>query len=126
MTGPIRVVLDASAVAAYAGESIAVGELIIEVGDEGARVGVPVVCLVEAYRRIPDGQRGRVALLVSHPAVVVVGADSGDWQALAEETCGLGRVDLAAALLLSIDSAAYVLTADPDAYGDKGLPVIPI
>ena len=41
-------VLDTSAILAYAGGSIAVGELIGEFSDEGARFGLPVLCLVDA------------------------------------------------------------------------------
>jgi hypothetical protein len=45
---PIRVVLDASAVAAYAKGSIGLGETIIEVVDDGAAFAVPVTSLTEA------------------------------------------------------------------------------
>jgi hypothetical protein len=46
---PIRVVLDTSAIIAYAqGSSIDVGEVITEVDDEECAVALPVLCLVEA------------------------------------------------------------------------------
>jgi hypothetical protein len=47
-------VLDTSAIVAYAEGSIHVGEPISEVRDEGGLVVVPVVCLVEAARKVGD------------------------------------------------------------------------
>jgi len=47
---PIRVVLDTSAVIAYARGSIDVGETINEVDDDEAAFGIPVLSLVEAHR----------------------------------------------------------------------------
>ena len=46
----IKLVLDTSAVLAYASHSINVGEVISEVVDEGAQVGASVVCLAEGVR----------------------------------------------------------------------------
>jgi hypothetical protein len=127
VTAPVRVVLDASAIVAYAASSIAVGEILVEVGDEGARVGLPVFCLAEAYRRVPDHDVAAVGLLAGHPAVVVVDTDPDEWMPLAQAARDLGRVDTAAALLLTIDADGHLMTSDPDAYGDwKDLPIIPI
>jgi hypothetical protein len=47
-------VLDTSAIVAYAGGSVDVGEPMAEVGDAGGVVVVPVVCLVEAARKVDD------------------------------------------------------------------------
>jgi hypothetical protein len=47
-------VLDTSAIVAFAEGSIHVGEPISEVRDEGGLVVVPVVCLVEAARKVGD------------------------------------------------------------------------
>lgn len=127
MSAPVRVVLDASAIAAYAATSIAVGEILVEVGDEGAHVGLPVSCLAEAYRRVPEDQVAVVSLLAGHPTVVVVDTDPNEWLPLAQATRALGRVDTAAALLLTVAADGHLMTAEPDAYGDwKDLPVIPI
>jgi hypothetical protein len=43
-------VLDTSAIAAFAAGSVNVGEPITEVHSEGGRIVVPVVCLIEAAR----------------------------------------------------------------------------
>ncbi|MBF9134994.1 hypothetical protein I0C86_39640 [Plantactinospora sp. S1510] len=127
MTAPIQVVLDTTAITAYAGASIAVGEAITMVGEEDAVVALPVACLAEAYRQVPDDQLPTVSLLAGHPSVVVVDTNPDDWLALAGLARDLGQVDAAAALLLAVDSDGYVLTAQPDAYGNPDeLPVIPI
>lgn len=128
MTGPIRIVLDTSAIGAYARTSLPVGEIVAEVADENARIGVPLACLAEAYRCRPplsDDQLDGVVLLTAHPHVVVADSDPLDWQALAGLSRDLGRVDAAAALLLAVDCGGYVFTSEPDVYGDwKHLPVI--
>ncbi len=47
-------VLDTSAIKAFAAGSIDVGEPIAEVHSDGGRVVVPVVCLIEAARQVGD------------------------------------------------------------------------
>ena len=50
-----------------------------------------------------------------------------DWTVLATVARALGRVDLAAALLEATDRpAGYVLSGEPEAYGDDAMPVIGI
>jgi hypothetical protein len=128
VTGAIRLVLDTSAILAYAGTSISVGETIAEVVDEGGRFALPVVCLAEASRAAPADQAAGVMLLVEHPHATVTATPEDEWQVLAEWTRILGRVDLAAAMADAATHAAYVLTGEPKAYGDDvdQLPVIPI
>jgi len=45
-------VLDRSAIVAYAAGSVHVGEPMAEVHAEGGRVVVPVICLIEAAREV--------------------------------------------------------------------------
>jgi hypothetical protein len=54
---PVRILLDASAIVAFTRESIDVGEVIAEVDDEYASVGLPMLCLVEASRAVADSDR---------------------------------------------------------------------
>ena len=61
---PVRILLDASAIIAFTWESIDVGEIIAEVDDENAAVGLPMLCLVEASRAVAD--KDRLTLLVHH------------------------------------------------------------
>lgn len=122
----IRVILDASAIVAYTRESIDVGEVIAEVADEeGAAVGLPVMCLVEASRAVVD--RDRLDLLVGHPASVVFSPDPDEWQALAATYDTVGRIDAASAVLAALDLGCSVLTGQPGLYAGiaGGGPIIP-
>ena len=110
-------VLDRSAIVAYAAGSVHVGEPITEVYSEGGQIVIPVVCLVEAASEVGD-EMPRV--LLRHPACTVPPVTMEMWPALAAGTRRLGRLDLAAALYLATTGEGYVLTAEPDAYGDLG------
>lgn len=123
---PIRIVLDASAIVAFSRGSIHAGEVIAEVDDEHAAVGLPVLCLVEATRGTADPTR--LDLLVNHRAGVVLGDEPGDWRALAATYDIVGRLDAAAAALAAIDLGCAVLTAQPGLYGGLagGGPIIAI
>lgn len=117
-------VLDRSAIIAYATGSIHVGEPIAEVHTDGGRVVVPIICLIEAAREVGDEMPG---LLIDHPACMVPPVTVELWTALAAGTRVLGRLDLAAALLAATMGEGYVLTSEPEAYGDLGEDsVIPI
>lgn len=121
----VRLILDTSAVLAYAATSIHVGETIAEVVDDGGAFGVTAVCLAEAARQAGEERAGGVPLLVNHPRCVVLPVLADDWAALAVWATALGRVDLATAMVEAVDRGAYVLTGEPERYGDE-LPVIPI
>lgn len=127
MTRDIRLILDTSAALAYTTTSVALGETIVEVVDEGAQFAVPVLCLVEAGRLVEEKLTDRLALLVAHEQCVVLPMLAEDWRPVAELTAMLDRVDLAVSLLEAIDREAYVITAEPFSYapaGGEGLPVI--
>jgi hypothetical protein len=125
----VRLVLDTSAVLAYAATSINVGETLAEVVDEGGRFGVSVPCLAEASRLVDEVHALGVPLLVQHPNCSILPVLAEDWSAVAGWTKVLGRVDLATSLLEAIDREAYVLTGEPGEYDEKGpgdLPIISI
>lgn len=128
MTDPaVRVILDASAIIAFTRENIHVGEVIAEVADEeGAAVGLPVLCLAEATRAVVDPDR--LDLLVHHPVTVVLTPDPDGWRALAATYETVGRLDAASAVLDAIDLDCDVLTGQPGLYGGLagGGPIIPI
>jgi len=110
-------VLDTSALVAYASGSVDVGEPIAEVHNEGGRVLIPVVCLVEAAQLADEAM---LNMLVGHPACDVVPLTAGSWPALASGYRVLGRLDLSAALHLATVHDSYLLTHEPDAYGAPG------
>jgi rRNA-processing protein FCF1 len=124
----VRLVLDTSAVLAYAAGSIDLGEVITEVVDEAYRFGVPALCLVEAARLGGEAGSAGVRLLAWHPQCAILPLDAGDWEAVAEQARQLGRADLAVCLLEAFDRAGYVVTGEPHAYGDDvdELPIIAV
>lgn len=122
---PVQLVLDTSAIAAFTAGSIAVGELIAEIDDEGGATGLPVVCVAEASRHAADGDR--LHLLVNHHATVLLGVNSADWRALAASLDIVGQTDSATAVLAGIEHDCDVMTARPRLYagldGDMILPI---
>jgi len=110
-------VLDTSAIMAFAAGSVDVGEPMAEVHADGGYVAVPVVCLIEAARQVGDDMPG---LLIDHPACEVHPLTREIWTAVTAGTRVLGRLDLAVALLSATMGEGYVLTAEPDSYGDIG------
>ncbi|MEU4643548.1 hypothetical protein [Micromonospora sp. NPDC023814] len=122
---PIRVILDASAILAFAEESIDVGEVIAEVADEGCMFGLPVACLAEAFR-LADADR--LDMVVNHPAAAVLTVDPLNWRACAMTHLMLGRFDAASALLAAVDNECHLLTGQPGLYAAlaDGGPIIPL
>ncbi|MEJ3748243.1 hypothetical protein WEI85_33775 [Actinomycetes bacterium KLBMP 9797] len=123
---PIRVVLDTSAVVAFTRGSIHVGEVIAEIDDEDAAVGIPVLCMVEATQAVADTDR--LNLLDNHRASVLLDEEGAGWRALAATYDIVGRIDAASAVLAAIDLDCMVLTGQPGLYGGlaDGGPVIPL
>jgi hypothetical protein len=110
-------VLDTSAIKAFAAGSVDVGEPIVEVHADGGRVVIPIVCLIEAARHVGDDMP---RLLVDHPACEALPLTAELWPAVTAGVRILGRLDLAFALLVATTGNGYVLTAEPEAYGEIG------
>ncbi|GHJ52899.1 hypothetical protein Nm8I071_22060 [Nonomuraea sp. TT08I-71] len=108
---PVLLVLDTSAILAYAEGSNAVREAITKVADEGGLFGLPVVCLAEAARSVTD--TGQLEVLVNHPAAAVLTVDPLQWKTLATAHRALGRLDAAATLLAAANNDCTVLDAHP-------------
>jgi len=121
----IRLILDTSAIVAYAQGSSQVGAPLIEVDAQEAAVGLPLRCLAEAGWTVRD--RDRLDLLVNHRATQVINAPD-DWSALGAVLDIVGRHDAASALRSAIDFDCAVLTAQPRLYAGMagGGPVIVI
>jgi hypothetical protein len=113
----VTLILDTSAVVAYTHQSINIGEPISEVHDEGGQVLIPVVCLLEATRTADQHILG---ILVAHPAVTVEPLTGDQWPTLAHALSTLKRLDLTTALHAAYRVGGYVLTTEPQAYGDEG------
>ena len=80
-------VLDTSAIVAFAAGSVNVGGPITEVSSEGGRVVVPVVCLIEAARRVGEDMP---RLLIDNPACEVEPLAGDRWAVLAAGAQVLG------------------------------------
>lgn len=115
-----RAVLDSSAVRAYADGSEHVGEVLREFADEEISFAVPVASLVEARAAAATGAAVRkLDVLVGLKFAVVLPLDSGDWAAVGAATGLLGGLGRACAALLVVHGqAGYVVTAEPEVYGD--------
>jgi hypothetical protein len=112
-----RLILDTSALVAYAAGSIDVGEPVAEVHSEGGRVMIPVACLIEAAQQVDDEM---LNILLAHPACDVALPTVETWTMVADAYRVLGRADLAAALISATLVNGYVLTGEPDAYSPLG------
>jgi len=122
----IKLVLDVSAVAAYAeGRTLDVGDLIEQVVDEGNEFAVPLLCLAEAGHQAKSLEVfARLRILAGHPHGVIV-APPGDWELLADAGRVYGSVVAGVvATVARANRGAYVVTTNPDAY--EPLPTIGI
>ena len=121
-----RAVLDKSAIAAYAAGSEHVGEVLREIADEGVEVGLPVAALIEARIASRDADAAQLGLLAALPYTTVLPLDADGWPRTAAATQLLGSLGRAcAALLVAAGQAGYVMTCEPDVYGE-GIETIPI
>lgn len=121
-----RLALDSTAVAAYAAGSEDVGEVLRELADEGVRFAVPALCVVEGAGLLPDKVWPLLDVLTGLPHAVTVPLEAEDWRRVAAATQLLGGMGRAcAALLYASGHVDYVLTCEPEAYGD-GIETIPV
>jgi hypothetical protein len=117
----IAVVLDASALLAYAEGSVAVGELIAEIADERRKVGMPAVCLAQAHATVA-GQLGAAHLmLLATTATVVLLPLSPDSKGRADPVQRVGdfaRADgdvaIGHAVYAALEHEAYYATTEPN------------
>jgi hypothetical protein len=108
----MSVVLDTSAMVAYARGGVAVGELIVMVAEEGnGTVALPVVALADAYGRADDADHPMLALLSNGTRSRLVRLDPAtvDEVGSAGRRVGLGT---AHALKIAVDFDRYLVTAD--------------
>jgi len=112
----IAIVLDTTAVTAWARGSVAVGELLAELDDEHAAAVLPLSCLVEAAHKTGMLEQARLDLLVTHPAVFLLEDAADDWKALAATRLLVDRLDLASAAWFGLKCEVDVMTSDPRWY----------
>jgi hypothetical protein len=123
----IRLVLDTSAVLAYATGSIHLGETITEVVDDGGRFDASVASLAEEIRVVDDENVLGVPLLTRHPRFAVLPVAARVWDRLGYWAKALGRFDHAAAVVEVLDRPdGYLVTAGPGGYNVEALADLPV
>ncbi len=115
----IAVVFDTFAVLAYARGDVAPGELIVQVGEDERRVGIPATCLAQAVGSThEETSTGRLLLLAALPAVSVLPLGPADddstdpvWRVGASARLVGGDVAVAHAAHEAVRRRAYYATA---------------
>ncbi|MEU4526729.1 hypothetical protein AB0F49_00715 [Micromonospora ureilytica] len=79
MSDQIAVVFDASALTAYLEGNVSVGELMLEVADEGRQVAIPAACLAVAFASVADEiDAALLALMMTAPMIRLLPLDAAD------------------------------------------------
>ncbi|MEU8386528.1 hypothetical protein [Micromonospora sp. NPDC048842] len=100
MSDQIAVVFDASALTAYIEGNVSVGELMLEVADEGRQVAIPATCLAVAFASVADEiDAALLALMTTAPMIRLLPLD-------AEDVRDTGKLARAAAGDISFGQAA--------------------
>jgi hypothetical protein len=114
---PIQAILDRSALQSYARGHAHVGELIGEIADEGANVGIPAAALLDAHVRFLDDEHARalLGLIVTLPGTTVLDMDAPTANAMAE-TVPLADDDYSRAqgVWAARRHVAHYLTTEPE------------
>jgi hypothetical protein len=112
----IRAVLDSSAMLSYARGHVHVGELLVDIADEGAYTGLPTVALLDAYSQVGADRpaHARLGVLATLPGVEVLPLGSRETADVAT-TVRLVKGDLARAhaVWAALEHDAYYLTSEP-------------
>ncbi len=111
---PVALILDVTAVRDF--PSVAVGETITQVEENGDSFTIPLPCLIAAR----DRDRDSLELLVGHPAFQPVDLPYSEWRQLSAMTDVLGDDLAAAALLLATVHRCHILTGQPGRYAVLG------
>jgi hypothetical protein len=109
----VHVVLDTSAVVAYAAGSEHVGEPLTQVAENEGAFTATLTVLAAAAAQV---DRAWVDLLTKHPAFEPVDTDWTRWASLAATLGLVGQLDAAEALLVALDCDCDILTAEPELY----------
>jgi hypothetical protein len=112
----VRAVLDCSAALSYARGHAHIGELLIEIADEYAFVGLPALALLDAYTQVgaDTAARGRLAVLAALPVVAVLALGSYEAAEVAPIVPLVkGDMSRAHALWAALEEDAYYVTVEP-------------
>jgi hypothetical protein len=120
----IRLILDRSALLAFAKGRIAVGETLAEVIDEGDLYATPVTTYVDVMRflepeDLPPQMRQLVQLLFASPSARLLPILPGDAEALLYWIRRVGEDVAPCVVALLAHPHCYMLTAEPEWYEDE-------
>jgi hypothetical protein len=113
----IRAVLDCSALQSYALGHVHIGELLIDIADEGADMAIPAVTLAEANGFLIQDAHARalLGLLVTLPGTVVLPLDAATARDMAPTAVQAhGDLSRAHAVWAANRHGALYLTTEPD------------
>ncbi|MER7587226.1 hypothetical protein ABTW72_06790 [Micromonospora sp. NPDC127501] len=115
MSDQIAVVFDASALTAYLEGNVSVGELMLEVADEGRQVAVPATCLAVAFASVADEiDAALLALMMTAPMIRLLPLDAedvGDTGKLARTAAG--DISFGQAARAALTHEAHYATVQP-------------
>lgn len=110
-----HVVLETSALLAYARGSTSVGEHLARASEDAEDVVVPALCLAEAYRRIDSDGWHLLDVLAGHPNVVVTPVEGDMCGVLGGWSRAMETMDVAqAAIEAASRPIAPVMTDKPE------------
>lgn len=104
---------------AYAHGVDAVGELLVNADALGFPVGVPSICLVEAYSLLDHDEYELLGVLRNNPAAMLIGSfdrsdSSADCPIIGRMAQRTGRLGAGHAAYVALVNAAGVITSRPD------------
>jgi hypothetical protein len=117
----IQAVLDRSALQSYTRGHVHVGELLIDVADEGACMAVPTVTLLDAYVQSLGNEHATALLnlIVTLPGIAVIDLDAKTASATAEEVPSAnGDLSRSHSVWAAKTHDAYYLTTEPAEVAD--------
>ncbi|MEU1588610.1 hypothetical protein [Micromonospora sp. NPDC005710] len=117
MSDQIAVVFDASALTAYLEGNVSVGELMLEVGEEGRQVAIPATCLAAAYASVADEiDAALLALMIAAPMIRLLPLASEDVQQTGKLARSVdGDISFGHAAHAALTHEAHYATAQPTA-----------
>lgn len=110
----VTLVLDTSAVIAFGEQSIHVGEVLVQVNEDHAVAAIPVACLIEASKSVPDWDL--LELLLCHDDTVLLAEDGSNWREVAKALPFVGDYASAVCAQVAAEHGAALLTKVPGRY----------
>ncbi|MGC4760631.1 hypothetical protein [Micromonospora trifolii] len=115
MSDQIAVVFDASALTAYIEGNVSVGELMLEVADEGRQVAIPATCLAVAFASAADEiDAALLALMMTAPMIRLLPLDAEDVRDTGRlARAGAGDISSGQAARAALTHEAHYATVQP-------------